>query len=496
MSIQDDPRRAASRDDDLDAFRQFGDEALNLLSLHIEHSRGAEGRVLTQRPVAELAHGLELDRWIRCGGMDGAAFGLWLERYLADTTHLHHPHYMGHQVAVPMFPSALADLVHGTLNNGMAVYEMGAPAVAVELAVLDWMLGKIGWRDGALPFGEAGGNGLPGAGAAGGVLTHGGSLANLTVLLAARAAAAPDAWKEGVPRDLAVLAPRSSHYSIARAVSILGLGSDALIPLEVDALGRLDPARLDEGYEEAVGAGRRVIAVVANACSTPAGLYDPLPPVADFCEEHDLWLHVDGAHGASALLSPALRGRLEGIERAHSVVWDAHKLLGASSLCAAVLVRDVSWLTAAFRQQGSYLIAGQPHETGIDLLGRAVECTKASLGLKLFLNLAVRGEEGLVRHVETLHQRAAAAHEAIRARPGFATACAPESNIVLFRHEASDDAAQARIRREIVRRGEFYVTQTELGGRLWLRLVLMNPLTDAAVVVRLLDHVEAIARGG
>jgi len=496
MTTYDDPRFAPDRTD-LDAFRQFGDEALALLSLWIEHSRAGEGRVLTQRPAAELSHALELDRWIRRGGMDGAAFGKFLERYLADSTRLHHPSFMGHQVAVPMFPTALADLVHGALNNSTAVYEMGAAASTVEVAVIDWMLAKIGWRPDAAPYGESNGAARPGdtAARAGGVLTHGGSLANLTALLAARAVAAPEAWKEGVPRDLAVLAPRSAHYSIARAVSILGLGSDALLPIDVDGCGRLDPRALDAAREKALGAGRRVMAVVANACNTAAGAFDPLEPVADFCREHGLWLHVDGAHGAAALLSPALRGRLAGIERAHSVVWDAHKQLGASSLCAAVLVRDGSALQGAFRQQASYLASGESQGAGPDLFGRVLECTKAGLGLKLFLNLAVHGEDGLRRHVESLHDAARAAHDVIHARPGFALLCAPESNIVCLRHEASDDARQAAIRRELVRRGDFYVTQADVGGRRWLRLVLMNPLTGADVIERLLDQVEAIAAG-
>jgi L-2,4-diaminobutyrate decarboxylase len=488
MTIHDDPRFSAAADGDLETFRKFGDETLALLSLFVEHSRAGEGRVLRQTPLPQLVRELELDRWIRRGGMDGATYGRFLERYLADCTRLNHPSYMGHQVAVPLFPSALADLVHGMLNNGMAVYEMGSAGVAVETAVVDWMLAKVGWRPEAAPFGER----LADA-RAGGVLTHGGSLANLTALLAARAAAAPDAWKEGVPRDLAVLAPAASHYSIARAVSILGLGSDALLPIDVDRLGRMDPAGLERAYEEAVGTGRRVIAVVANACNTPAGVYDALEPAADFCDEHELWLHVDGAHGASALLSPDLRGRLAGLERAHSIVWDAHKMLGASTLCAAVLVRDVAWLTGAFRQEGSYLVADRADGPGPDLLGRTLECTKGSIGLKLFLVLALHGEDGLRRHVEVLHERARAAHATIHARPGFATACTPESNIVLFRHEASDDGRHAAIRSELVRTGEFYITQTELGGRLWLRLVLMNPLTDAAVVERLLDQVEALS---
>lgn len=490
MTIHDDPRFAAvpDGDRDLEDFRRFGDEVLALLTLYVQHSRAGEGPVLRQRPLSEVSQGLDLQRWIREGGMDAVALGRWLSAYLADTTRLHHPHYLGHQVAVPLFPTVLADMVHGTLNNGMAVYEMGAPAVAVELAVVDWMLSKVGWRNGAAPPGSGGG------GRAGGVLTHGGSLANLTALLAARAAVAPQSWEEGVPPDLCVLAPRSAHYSIARAVAILGLGSRALLPVETDPCGRMTAASLEEAFRHAASQGRRVMAVVAGAGSTAAGAYDPLEAVADTCERHRAWLHVDGAHGASALLSPELRGRLAGVERADSLVWDAHKLLGTSALCAAVLVRDVGHLLSAFRQQASYLVA-EPHAQAPDLLGRTVECTKASLGLKLFLNLAVLGEDGLRRHVELLHERAREFHALAHARPALQTLAPPESNIVLFRHAASDDARQAQIRAELVRRGDFYVTQADLDGRRWLRLVVMNPLTDAAAVERLLDDVEALAAG-
>ncbi|MGQ0552237.1 MAG: pyridoxal phosphate-dependent decarboxylase family protein [Planctomycetota bacterium] len=492
MTINDDPRFSPRERGSL---RALGEEVLAQLEQHLELSRAGTVPVLRQRPVGELLTALDADRWIRQGGMDGDALGRFLQTYLAESTRLQHPAYMGHQVAVPLPPSAMADLVHGTLNNGMAIYEMGASATVLELAVLDWMLGKVGWRDEGLPYGEPS-PAAPGAAAGsrpGGVLTHGGSLANLTALLAARAKACPEAWVRGVPRDLAVLAPATSHYSIARAVSILGLGSEALFSMPVDGCGRVDPSLIEEAYEDAVGAGRRVIAVVANAVSTPAGVYDPLPAIADFCEEHQLWLHVDGAHGASALLSPIERLRLTGIERAQSVVWDAHKLLGTSTLCAAVLVREVGDLLGAFRQQASYLVEEAPREVGVDLLGRAVECTKASLGLKLFLNLAVYGEAGLARQVEELHAKARSFARIIAERPGFAVLCTPEANIVCFRVLMLDDAAQARLRADLVRQGDFYITQADVGGRRWLRLVLMNPLTDEAVLEQLLRACESIA---
>jgi L-2,4-diaminobutyrate decarboxylase len=221
MTIHDDPRfRAAAGDADAaaladaepDTFRRWGDEVLALLQLHVEECRAGQGPVIRQRPIEQLARELDLARWIREGGMDEASLGRFLQAYLADTTRLHHPAYMGHQVSVPHFASAIADLVHGTLNNSTAVYEMGAPATAIESAVVAWMVDKVGFTAfGAGGRGDGGGDPDTGAGALddlaaarapsashapvrpGGVLTHGGSLANLTALLAARARIAPQA---------------------------------------------------------------------------------------------------------------------------------------------------------------------------------------------------------------------------------------------------------------------------------------------------------------
>jgi L-2,4-diaminobutyrate decarboxylase len=218
--------------------------------------------------------------------------------------------------------------------------------------------------------------------------------------------------------------------------------------------------------------------------------------VAELCAEHGLWMHVDGAHGASALLSPAERHRLAGIERADSVVWDAHKMLGTSTLCAAVLLRDVRRLSAAFRQEASYLIEEQPSGMGVgmgvDLITRTVECTKASLGLKLFLVLAVEGEAGLAARLETLYANARGFAARIAARPGWELLCEPEANIVCFRRSADSDARTAARRAALVEDGRVYLTQADVGGRRWLRLSVMNPLTDAATIDRLLETAETL----
>ncbi len=437
-----------------------------------------EGPVIRLRPGAEIARELAAERWIREGGMDAAGFAAWLQIYLAGVTRLHHPGCMGHQVSVPPAPASVADFILGATNNGTAIREMAPPGTALERVIVRWMLSKTGWDPER----------------ADGVLVSGGSLANLTALLAARARMAPAAWDEGAPGNLAVLAPASAHYSVARALGILGLGARAFEPVAVDAANRMVAADLPRACERARAAGRRPIAVVASAGSTATGAHDPLAAVGAFCRAQGLWFHVDGAHGASALLSPTLRPRLAGVELADSLVWDAHKMLQASSLCAAVLVRQRGSLEAAFRADASYL--GDPergaHGEDADPWHRTVECTRPVLALKLFLLLAAEGESGLARHVESLYALAARFHQVIAARPGFSCLAAPESNILCFRH-GGPEADQGALRRRLLEDGSFYLTQATVEGRTWLRLTLMNPDTREEDLLGLLLRIEALA---
>ena len=459
---------------DREEFERGAQTTLGRLSEYAAASERGEGPAVSRPPLADVERALDLRRRLREGGMDAEQFGDFLASYLEFTTRLHHPGSLAHQVAAPDVPSVLADFVHGAINNPMAIEEMGAGALAIEKAIVEWMVEKVGWD--------------PARG--GGVLTHGGSLANLTAMLAARAWAAPDAWTAGVPGDLAVLAPAAAHYSVARSVGIAGLGADAFVAVDADELERIRPERLPEAFERARAAGRRPIAVVASACATGTGLHDDLEAIGAFCREHGLWFHVDGAHGASALLSPRYRSLLEGVEQADSVIWDAHKMLRTSSLCAAVLVRDDRRLPAAFQQKASYLFYEETDDP--DILDRAIECTKAPLGVKLFMNLAWRGEAGLGEYVAERYDLARRFHDVIAARPGFECPYVPESNILCFRY-GSDSDLQLAIRERLIESGEFHISSVELGGRRHLRIVVMNPSTDEPTIERLLDAIERVA---
>lgn len=421
-----------------------------------------------------------------------AGFDALLARTVGESNHLHHPRYVGHQVTSPHPLAALCELAAALLNNGMAVYEMGPAATAMERRVLAWLAARLGFGAGA-----------------DGILTSGGSAGNLTALLAARQAKAGfDAWREGAHAGppLAVLVSEQAHYSVQRALQVMGLGAGGAVPVPCDERFRLRPDALPAALARAQGSGRRVIAVAASAASTATGAFDPLEPIADFCAAHGLWLHVDGAHGACAALSPATRGLVAGIERADSVVWDPHKMMLAPALVSAVIFREGARSYASFAQDASYLFpagdgappAGTPTPWW-DIGLRTLECTKRMMSFELYASLSLLGTRFFGEYVEGCFALARRFAERIARAEDFELATPPQCNIVCFRFappgadRASLDALQARLRERVVRSGAFYLVQTRLPAGVFLRTTLVNPFTDDADLEALLEAVRAAA---
>jgi L-2,4-diaminobutyrate decarboxylase len=455
-------------------FREDAAAAVEALLRYQDDSAAGRGRVVGIAPLAVLTAQLGLAEHVAKGDLTGAALEAFLDRYLAGSTRVLHPGSLAHQVAAPHPAGALAGLVGGFINNPMGIFEMGPSAVAVEAFVIQWMLHKIGWGT-----------------EASGVLTHGGSLANLTALIAARTRLAPEVWKDGTPGDLAILAAPEAHYSIARAAGILGLGSSRVYPLESGPDGTVLPGALGPALRRARADGRRVMAVVASACCTPVGRFDPLRALGEACREAGLWLHVDAAHGAAALLSERHRARLDGVELADSVTWDAHKLMRTAGLCTALLVRDAGTLDRAFQQEASYLFH-EKHQPGPDLLHRTVECTKAGLGLRFYLVLAALGEAGLADYVDRVFALTHQAWRELSAQPGLECAVEPQANILCFRAPGGD-ARQLELRDRLLEEGRFHLSTTVFRGVRWLRLVVTSPNTEPSDLTALGARVLALS---
>lgn len=404
-------------------------------------------------------------------------------RTIEDSNHLHHPGYIGHQVTSPLPLSAVCEFAGALLNNATAVYEMGPVNTILEKRLIQWMSELIGYDT-----------------SADGVFTSGGTLGNLTGLLAARQVKADyDIWAEGVDRDKrhAVLVSEHSHYSVKRAVAVMGLGEEAAIPVPVDDLYHMDLEALDYVYRRCIQEGRDVIAVAANACSTATGSFDDLNRIADFCLDHDLWLHVDGAHGASALLSEEYRPLLRGIERADSVVWDAHKMLLMPALITAVIFKNGAHSYRSFAQKASYLFEKESHDEWYNYAHRTMECTKTMMGLRLYIPLLVYGTDFFGNYVTSRINLAKEFAELIDSTGDFECGLEPECNIVCFRYRPQNalnlDELQKNLRRNVLESERFYIVQTQLKDGFYLRCTIINPLTTIDDLKGLLDLIRNAA---
>jgi L-2,4-diaminobutyrate decarboxylase len=465
-----------------DGFRALGHQLVDLLADHLSATQRPD-RSLPVLPATSPAQ--QIAAWSDDfeGGADPVE--LW-SAVVERAHHLHHPRSVGHQVSPPHHVAALTDLLANTLNNSAAIYEMGPVATAVERRVVRWMCDRLGFPPGSE-----------------GLLTSGGSLGNLTALLAMRQVQAGyDLWHEGQAGEssFAVLVGAQTHYCVERAVRVLGWGTDGAIMVPTDPhTHRMVESELPAALAEAERRGRRVLGVVASACSTSTGAIDPLDAIADFCEARGLWFHVDGAHGASFVLSPRERKKLAGIERADSVVWDAHKTLLCSSLVTGVLFREGAHVNASFAPAAEYLFVADDAEVAdLDLGRRTLECTKPAFGLKLYATLATVGEAAVVRYLEGLVDVVGSFADALEAAEDFELAHRPDANIVCFRHVPDGvddlDRHQARARRELVASGRFYVTRTSLGGSTWLRCTVLHPETGLADLLALLDAIRGLGR--
>jgi len=451
---------------------------------YLAETRTGDGRVSTALTPAELAARFEEPLPDR-----GRPLGEVLDRLrrevLPDCNRLTHPRSMGHQVSAPLPVAVWTEALTAALNQSGAVWEMSPVGTIIEAQVVRWMCGLAG-------FGAD----------AGGTFTSGGTEATFAGLLAARQAARPDAWRNGLGAvPPAVVCGEHAHYGVARAIGELGIGSDnaIVVPsrdyrMNVEALaGVLDALRR---------AGRQVMAVVATAGTTPTGSFDDVDTIGQLCEARGIWLHVDGAHGASALLSDTHRARMQGLHRARSIAWDPHKMMLMPLTASVVLVKHERELEAAFSQQAPYLFHAAAGERNWDQGLRSFTCSRRIDAFKVWVAIQRYGASGLGALYDHLCSTARVLHDAVRSRPRFQPLHEPESNILCFRYVGDRwmpddrlDDLNLRLRAAYNREGDGWITSTVLAGRRVLRVTIMNPRTTAADLEQVLDGLEALGSG-
>ncbi len=462
---------------DPEEFRREGHKLVDLLTAYLSDCREA-----TPMPVLPPSEPSGMEKYWE-GILKNPDFDLqkFYATLISQANHIHHPRYMGHQVVPPAPLSALTELLEALLNNGMAIYEMGPSATAIERVVLRWLADRMGFPAPAE-----------------GVLTSGGSAGNLTGLLAARQAMCGyDIWEEGNrdAKPLALMVSEEAHYSVARAARIMGWGEKGIVKIPVSGNLRADTGALSQTLKQARDKGLRVIAIVGNACTTSTGTYDPLDEMANFARAEGLWFHVDGAHGGAAAFSEKYSHLVKGIELADSVVIDFHKMMLAPALTTAVLFRNGSHSYETFAQKAEYLLVNGKKQAWYDSAGRTLECTKKMLGVKVFAMIKLYGDGIFTDYINTTYDLGHTLAGMLKRESGFELATEPDGNIVCFRYiprefRGDADALTAGIRKEIIDEADFYIVQTRSRGCTYLRVTLMNPFTGISDLEALLGRIR------
>ena len=450
---------------------------VDLVAEYFAATRTGSGQVSTPRSAEELAARFENPLPERGRPLEAIARALASD-VIADANQLMHPMSLGHQVAAPLPAAVWSESLIGALNQSAAIWEMSPTATVIETQLVRALTARIGW-----------------GAEAGGTFTSGGTEATFTALLAARARAIPDAWQEGVGANPpVVVCGEHAHYAVTRAVGELGLGMRSVIMVP-SREWRMDIPALREILDSLAARGTAVMAVVATAGSTATGSFDDLSAVGPLCEERGIWLHVDGAHGASALLSPAHRHRVRGLHYARSVAWDAHKMMLMPLAAGMLLVRDEADLTQAFTQHAPYLFHGAAGERAWDQGTRSFLCSRRADAIKVWVALQRYGVAGIAALYDRLCESAQALHALIEARGDFEAMHAPETNILCFRwigdgaiDDGKLDAINFELRTRYNRAGHGWITTTVIGERRVLRVTVMNPRTTPEHLASLLDE--------
>lgn len=458
---------------DREAMRRMGYEVIDLLV-----DRAAR---LADEPVLRTATREELAARIDepAPGQPGD-FSALLRRLDEDVlpygSHWDHPRNFSYIPGSGTWPAALGDLIASASNIDSGAWREAAGASQLELTVLDWFRGWIGYPEGAS-----------------GALVSGGSAANMTAIACAR-----EVQAGAMTGDLVIYVGDQSHSSIARAARHLGFRPDQVRIVPADSQLRMRPDDLATAIAADLRAGRRPFLVAAVAGSTNTGAVDDLRGIAAVAHEHGAWLHVDAAYGGFATLTERGKASLAGLELADSVTLDPHKWLLMPFEVGCLMVREPGHLERAFSIHPEYLAERAAGRGEVDFADRGLQLTRATRAIKVWLALQTFGVDAYRAAIDRAMDLAIVAQRRIEADPRLELISPAQLGIVAFRcrampGEAATDADRRNA--EAVARtaasGDLLVTSTQLRGRYAIRMCVLNHATSEEDVVFALDRIAA-----
>ncbi|HKP45809.1 MAG TPA: aminotransferase class V-fold PLP-dependent enzyme [Pyrinomonadaceae bacterium] len=402
-----------------------------------------------------------------------------------------HPRFFGYVASPATAPGAFADLIASALNVNVTSWRSGPSATEVERTVICWLGSMIGYNSNSH-----------------GLLTSGGSMANLTALLIAqRSKSATNDRQAGLWRadgPMTVYASTEVHLSIPKAADILGFGRDNVRLIECDDAFRIDVRRLRERLRADIGAGMKPFCVVGSAGTTNTGAVDPLSEIADVANEFSLWFHVDGAYGAPAAMDESKRSLFTGLERADSVSLDAHKWLYAPLDCGCLLFRDPAKARAAFgNEDADYIkVLEQEDDEAFAFWNYGPELSRRFRALKLWWTLRYFGVKRIAAAITEDNELASYLADLITAADDFELLSKPQLSICCFRYlphklrQVNDgelNDLNSRIMHAVQRGGHAYLSSATINDKFALRICITNFRTTRADMDQTLDVIRDVA---
>ncbi|XP_058869032.1 cysteine sulfinic acid decarboxylase-like isoform X1 [Acipenser ruthenus] len=406
-----------------------------------------------------------------------------------------HPRFFNQLFAGLDHHSLAGRFLTEALNSSQYTYEVAPVFVLMEEVVLSTLRSLIGWDSGD------------------GIFCPGGSISNLYAMNLARYRAFPEVKQRGlwaVPR-LAVFTSKECHYSVGKSASVLGVGLQNVHPVKVDERGVMIPEDLDEQIEKAKSQGSVPFLVSATSGTTILGAFDPLDKIADVCEKHKLWFHVDAAWGGSALLSKKHKHLLKGIDRADSVAWNPHKMLMAGLQSSAFLMKDSSGLLKQCHSANATYLFQQDkfYDMSYDTGDKSIQCGRKVDCLKLWLMWKATGTLGLEQRVDRAFAYTRYLVEEMKKRGGFQLVVEPQFVNLCFwyvppslRGEEGSEGYQEKlskvaptIKERMVKKGSMMVGYQPHQDKVnFFRLVVISPQITRADLDFFLDEIESLGR--
>lgn len=382
--------------------------------------------------------------------------------------HVPSANYFGLMNPTPTYIGFLAEAMVAGLNPQLATVKRSQLASKIEQETIRWIVERVGW-DGEFN----------------GTFTSGGNEANFTGMALAMAAKFPDSVEEGVPSiggQPVLYASEEAHHSVDKSAGLLGIGRKALRRIAVNENLQLDLRVLENTIAADRAVGNKPFCVVATAGTTNSGAIDDLVAIAEICQRHGLWLHVDGAYGGSAIFSNQHRNLVRGIEQADSITIDPHKWLAVPLAAGVILTRHPAILERAFAVAAPYMPKA---ETQVPDNSRiSAQWTRRMNSLKLWLTLRVHGRKAYEEHIDCQMNLAHSFVTWLKTSQHFELAAPHVLPIVVFRLKDSVRtsqelaAAHGRIVEEVTRDGQRWISDTLVNGRSVLRMMVISYLTE------------------